>query len=305
MAVTHGVTGRIVAGNTLTVDQKWYFSILMMTDIHGGSQRISVLYAASDGIELSIFIEIMDAFVNQDPDGDGQKNTYGVTAPNLQQSVFYSAYGFHNGVNEVNGEAEQYYVMDEFKEYLKGFAEIYKNGLIDPEIIEDNRKLSWDKVNTGKAGYWITSTNSLNSWASDRPPLTLLSADPEATILLTPGIKPDGGEVQTVTNSSPAYGYFYVNANVDDEKLARILQVEGVETIYVKPVEKLQNVRKEYDSEKDLLLADIDEDTTVVRLEAGSFIVLFPQDAHAPGCYADSNGNVRKIVGKVRILPEE
>ena len=81
--------------------------------------------------------------------------------------------------------------------------------------------------------------------------------------------------------------------------------VEGVETIYVKPVEKLQNVRKEYDSEKDLLLADIDEDTTVVRLEAGSFIVLFPQDAHAPGCYADSNGNVRKIVGKVRILPEE
>ncbi len=182
------------------------------------------VYAASDGIELSKFIEIMDAFVNQDPDGDGQKNTYGVTAPNLQQSVFYSAYGFHNGVNEVNGEAEQYYVMDEFKEYLKGFAEIYKNGLIDPEIIEDNRKLSWDKVNTGKAGYWITSTNSLNSWASDRPPLTLLSADPEATILLTPGIKPDGGEVQTVTNSSPAYGYFYVNANVDDEKLARILQ---------------------------------------------------------------------------------
>ena len=182
------------------------------------------VYAASDGIELSKFIEIMDAFVNQDPDGDGEKNTYGVTAPNLQQSVFYSAYGFHNNVNEVNGKAEQYYVMDEFKDYLKGFAKIYKDGLIDPEIIEDNRKLSWDKVNTGKAGYWITSTNALNSWATDRPPLTLLNADPEATILLTPGIKPDGGEVQTITNSSPAYGYFYVNANVDDEKLARILQ---------------------------------------------------------------------------------
>lgn len=182
------------------------------------------IYVASDGIELSKFIEIMDAFVNQDPDGDGQKNTYGVTAPNLQQSVFYSAYGFTKGVNEVNGEAEQYYVMDEFKEYLKGFADLYKNGLIDSEIIEDNRKLSWNKVNTGKAGYWVTSTNALNSWASDRPPLTLLSEDPEATILLTPGIKPDGGEVKTVTNSSPAYGYFYVNADVDDEKLAKILQ---------------------------------------------------------------------------------
>lgn len=182
------------------------------------------VYAAADGIELSKFIEIMDAFVNNDPDGDGQANTYGVTAPNLQQGVFYSGYGFHTGANDVNGEAEQYYVMDEFKNYLKGFAELYADGLIDPEIIENNRKLSWDKVNTGKAGYWITSTNSLNTWAADRPPLTLLEADPEATILLTPGIKPDGGEVQAITNSSPAYGYFYVKNDVDDEKLARILQ---------------------------------------------------------------------------------
>lgn len=182
------------------------------------------VYAAADGIELSKFIEIMDAFVNNDPDGDGQANTYGVTAPDLRQGVFFSGYGFHTGTNDVNGEAEQYYVMDEFKNYLKGFAELYADGLIDPEIIEGNRKLSWDKVNTGKAGYWITSSNSLNSWASDRPPLTLLEADPEATILLTPGIKPDGGEVQAITNSSPAYGYFYVKNDVDDEKLARILQ---------------------------------------------------------------------------------
>lgn len=81
--------------------------------------------------------------------------------------------------------------------------------------------------------------------------------------------------------------------------------VEGTETIYVKPVDRLQKVRKEYDSEKDLLLADIDEDMIAVRLEAGSFIVLFPQDAHAPGCHAGSNGNVRKIVGKVQILSKE
>ncbi len=182
------------------------------------------IYVAADGIELSKFIEIMDGFVNGDPDGDGQANTFGVTAPSLGQGVFFSGYGFHSGVNNYNGEAEMYYVREEFKNYLKGFAELYADGLIDPEIIENNRKLSWDKVNTGKAGYWITSSNSLNSWASDRPPLTLLEADPEATILLTPGIRPDGGEVQAVTNSSPAYGYFHVNANVDDAKLARILQ---------------------------------------------------------------------------------
>lgn len=81
--------------------------------------------------------------------------------------------------------------------------------------------------------------------------------------------------------------------------------VEGTETIYVKPVKKLKNVRKEYDIEKDILLADIDNDATAVRLTAGCFAVFFPQDAHAPGCHADSNGFVKKIVGKVRIFPNE
>lgn len=58
----------------------------------------------------------------------------------------------------------------------------------------------------------------------DRPPLTLLDRDPEAKLLATPGIKPDGGEVMAVVNPTPAYGKFYVNANVDDEKLAKILE---------------------------------------------------------------------------------
>ncbi|MCI5648770.1 MAG: DUF3502 domain-containing protein [Fusicatenibacter sp.] len=182
------------------------------------------IYVASDGIELSKFREVMDAFVNQDPDGNGKNDTIGATGPNLAVGQFFSAFGFHEKVNEVNGRAEQCYVMDEYKEYLKGFAELYGDGLIDPEIITGDRTVSWDKVNSNIAGYWITSTNALNSWAVDRPPLTLLSGNPDAKILVTPGIKPDGGTVQGITNESPSYGSFYVSAKVDDEKLARILE---------------------------------------------------------------------------------
>lgn len=182
------------------------------------------LYVADDGIELSKFIEIMDGFVNGDPNQTGQKDTVGATAPSLEVGQFYSAYGFSTDINDANGRAEQSYATEAYKEYLKGFAQLYAKNLIDPEIISGDRTLSWDKVNTGVAGYWITSTNALNSWAVDRPPLTLLQRDPNAKILVTPGIKPDGGEVRATTNASPAYGKFYVNANVDDEKLAKILQ---------------------------------------------------------------------------------
>lgn len=185
------------------------------------------LYVASSGIELSKFIEIMDAFVNKDPDGNGQNDTLGAAAPDWgigQIGQFYSAYGFTRDINNVNGRAEQCYAMEEYREFLKGFQQLYAQNLLDPEIISNDRTLAWDKVNTGAAGYWLSSINTLNSWAMDRPPLTLLDRDPDAKILATPGLRPDGGEVNSVVNPTPAYGKFYVNVNVDDQKLAKILE---------------------------------------------------------------------------------
>ena len=80
-----------------------------------------------------------------------------------------------------------------------------------------------------------------------------------------------------------------------------MVMVEGTETIYVKPTENLCHVYQAYDPQKDALLADFDTDTTAVRLEAGCFVILLPQDAHSPGCHADGPMNVKKIIGKVRI----
>ncbi len=77
--------------------------------------------------------------------------------------------------------------------------------------------------------------------------------------------------------------------------------VEGSETIYVKSTDQLACITQEYDGEGDALLAKKDADTTAVRLEAGSFIILFPQDAHAPGCHAEGPVAVKKVIGKVRI----
>ena len=77
--------------------------------------------------------------------------------------------------------------------------------------------------------------------------------------------------------------------------------VEGTENIYVKSTENLQHIKREYNPERDVLFAEVDEDVTQIRLEAGSFAILFPQDAHAPGCIADRPEVVKKIVGKVEI----
>lgn len=82
-----------------------------------------------------------------------------------------------------------------------------------------------------------------------------------------------------------------------------MIMVEGTEIIYVKPTDRLSHVYQAYDPQNDALLADFDKDAIPIRLEAGSFVVLFPQDAHAPSCQVDGPEHVKKIIGKVRIAP--
>lgn len=77
--------------------------------------------------------------------------------------------------------------------------------------------------------------------------------------------------------------------------------IEGVETVYVKRTDALQNVTKPYDASIEALLADTDADVTAVRLMKGDFLVLFPEDAHAPGCHADMPSHIKKTIGKVKI----
>ena len=77
--------------------------------------------------------------------------------------------------------------------------------------------------------------------------------------------------------------------------------VEGEEIIYVKPTDNLQAITKAYDPAIDALLAKLDSDAIPVRLTAGTFVVLFPQDAHAPACYETAPQTVKKIIGKVKL----
>lgn len=80
--------------------------------------------------------------------------------------------------------------------------------------------------------------------------------------------------------------------------------VEGEEDVYVKPVSQLRQITQPYSSSIDALLAQTDEDASVVHLTAGSFLVLYPQDAHAPGCCVHEPMQVKKIVAKIRIDAE-
>lgn len=81
-----------------------------------------------------------------------------------------------------------------------------------------------------------------------------------------------------------------------------MIMVDGEETIYVKPVEELSRITMEYDDSMDALLACADSDATAVHMKPGCFCILFPQDAHMPGCIAAGKSmSIKKFIGKIRI----
>lgn len=83
-----------------------------------------------------------------------------------------------------------------------------------------------------------------------------------------------------------------------------MVMIEGRETIYVKNTARLQDVYSPYEEGRDALLAHMDEDVIAVDMQPGDFLVLLPQDAHAPGCHAEGPCQVKKFIGKVRITHE-
>ena len=79
--------------------------------------------------------------------------------------------------------------------------------------------------------------------------------------------------------------------------------VDGREKIGHADVDLMQGAGK-YDPEKDVLISPAASFVSYALLTPGKFAVLFPHEAHQPGCEADVPCTYRKIVVKVRVRKE-
>jgi len=73
--------------------------------------------------------------------------------------------------------------------------------------------------------------------------------------------------------------------------------LEGKERIGWKDIDGLMSCVQTYDSETDSALYQ-DLPTTYVDLVPGQFVIVYPEDAHAP---LIGNGRIRKLVAKVKL----
>ncbi|GAA0365862.1 extracellular solute-binding protein [Alkalibacterium iburiense] len=217
-----------------------------------GYERI---YRTEHSYTIEELEEILRAFSEGDPDGNGSNDTYGLMPfnDNLNWSLtLMGAFGITPEYNfEENGELTHPMISERYKDYLLTLASWYEDGLIDPEWTTLSERTAWEKFQTGAAGYFIAQRAYLaqETWTQGRAPHNVLHQDEDAKLLVTGSeIGPEGHKGQ------PAYtpvtllsddDQMFISADVTDEQLARYLQMfdfmnhsdEGVWTVYGEPGE--------------------------------------------------------------------
>ncbi len=105
------------------------------------------------------FVDLMYAFTNDDPDGDGENDTYGMSLTGMK--ALFGAYGMSCGFlggssywYVDDGEVVSPDVSEKSKEVLSILAEMYANGAIDPEYVKGKE--------SADGAYWAASAGLIN-----------------------------------------------------------------------------------------------------------------------------------------------
>lgn len=136
---------------------------------------------------------VLHAFTYDDPDGDGQQNTYGISGQKPIANfdwVFY-AYGRQYGDYELNanGEVIPFFEHESFIPAMTYIKELWDDGVVDPEfVLNDSSKLE-EKFFQGKIG---AMPHAMYRHVS-RLEQSTQTLNPDATLVYgLPPVGPDG-----------------------------------------------------------------------------------------------------------------
>lgn len=204
--------------------------------------RIGLLYRADWvdklGIKLPETLSVKDlynlakAFTEDDPDGDGKKNTTGFNyIDDADKEISYGFDTFAVGLGAPNrwgykdGKAIPYFDTPEYLDTLKLLNDMYKNKYLNEEFATLGSGAKYNPMLQGRAGFmFTTATNSINPGGKFD---TLITTNPKAKIgykLLL--LDPKGNKVVNSNITGVAGGLLFTKAKIKTEaELRRILQV--------------------------------------------------------------------------------
>ncbi len=181
---------------------------------------------------LEEYEEAFDRFVNNDPDGNGVKDTYAMTARGMDQMYCaFTSFFMANGamskgwMTAEDGTVTEASLTQGARDTLELLAKWYQAGYIDPEFVTTDGKIFEQKWNNSKVGFAESQWYQLGA-PNGGLYKGVTTVTPDAEVVMGPAPKGPDGEYGYMSNgkitSSLAFGAHMAE---QPEKLARALQV--------------------------------------------------------------------------------
>lgn len=177
------------------------------------------------------FYEMLRRFTNDDPDGNGKDDTYGMLLNGRVPAAIFSWWGVNaeDWIQNEEGTWVPTYMTDALIEPLQFLNKLYHEGIIDPEFTTNSNKTSLQKFAGGKFGVFYKNVDDLSIYnviMKNFYPAQELSSAEEAMDMvgiLGPITLTEENEAQwpAILETSG----MEISANVSDEKLEKILEI--------------------------------------------------------------------------------
>jgi ABC-type sugar transport system, periplasmic component len=179
------------------------------------------------------FIEVCRAFTNDDPDGNGNDDTFGAGLHAQQSSLdsgiwhlmndfLSSAYyisSWHQGLPDVDGSAKLRALKSEYPEYMQLLHDLYSEGIIDREFITHGGEEAQEKFAQQRVGIIGAAEGSYMTSIVER-----YSLNAEDYTFVQPLVK-EAGEKPVYAVPPSCWMAYYVNANSSPEKQDAVLRL--------------------------------------------------------------------------------
>lgn len=184
--------------NTVKVDGKIYSIPNMAPNVNPVGNSFVGIMIRQDWLEkvnlkmpktLDEFTEVLKAFKEKDPGGNGNKNIALTTGGDGSIQGIQGAFGIYNKWNEVNGKLTPMVLDPGFKDYLLYVANLYKQELLDKEFPTNKETTVREKFTSGKAGAVVSNVVTQYATLVDALKKNLPAANPA---VMVPPVGKDG-----------------------------------------------------------------------------------------------------------------
>ncbi|MFP4441520.1 MAG: extracellular solute-binding protein [Spirochaetia bacterium] len=177
------------------------------------------------------FYDVVAAFTEDDPDGNGQDDTVGMTSAGVWniQDIFHSFDAHTNHVGAhciITGPNDDYAFVDGMlkpgaKDALTWLRNAYEAGYLDQEIFTNGGSDMRDRMSSGQYGscyYWATWGEPYGSWETH-----IQKVDEDARMELILGMTSDYADKNVNPAGAPSFGtapWIIIHGTQEPEKLA-------------------------------------------------------------------------------------